>query len=96
MKNNIYDAMSFKGVNDILSAFGLLYLLLFNALFKSVKRASGIDMFIWGLLPISIIYSVLSGNIGRMLFTSYPLVLLIIVKYLDEAIRNSSVMSIGK
>ena len=88
VKYNIYDAISLRGVNDILSAFGLLYVLFFYSLFISIKENIKIDMFIWGLLPISIIYSLLSGNIGRMLFTSYPLVFIIIVKCLDQTISK--------
>lgn len=86
VKYNVYDAISLKGANDILSAFGLLYVLLFHSLYVSTKKIIEIDMYIWGLLPISIVYSLLSGNIGRMLFTSYPLVLLIIAKYLDHTV----------
>lgn len=93
MKDNIVDAMSLKGVNDIFSAFGLLYVLVFYALIKNRKSASEIDMFVWGLLPLSIVYSLLSGNIGRMLFTAYPLIILIVIKYLDQVFQNMNVVS---
>lgn len=96
VKDNFFDALTFKGVNDVFSAFGLLYVLVFYSLYKNDDCVSNIDMHVWGLFPISILYSLLSGNMGRMLFTSFPLVLLIVVKHIDKYIRIASMSNISK
>jgi len=84
LKSHIQHLFSVRGINDILSAFGLLYIFVFFAIIEMKKGRLKIDMYLWALLPISFFYAILSGNLGRMLFTAYPLVYLLIVKFLER------------
>jgi len=90
IKMHLLAIFSFRGANDVASAFGLLYVFLVPILLQIRKKILEIDGYLWGLLFLAVLFMILSGNAGRMLFTAYPLIYLLIAKYIDTKVSPQS------
>ncbi len=90
-----HDVLSFRGLHDIQSGFSLLLPMAAAGFYLNRRqRFHDVPSFLWVSLPIAVGFALVSGNLGRMLFASFILVIpyaLVLVEHLlSDAEPNDS------
>ena len=89
VKLHILKLFSLAGIHDVFHSFTFFWFLAFIGYFINKKQKKlSIPLFISLLIPISIFFSILSGNFGRMLFTAFPVVIPYALISIQHVLKN--------
>lgn len=88
--SNIQLLFTAKGLHDMQNGFSFLIIFAFIGFFINRKyRIIKVPLFLWLVLPISISYMILSGNFGRMFFSSFVIVIPFALLFVQNAFGAS-------
>lgn len=89
MPANLASLFTWRGLHDLQNGFSLLLLLaVLGALANRRRKIYAIPGVLLAAIPLGFLYGLMSGTLGRMFFTAFPVVIAYAMIYIEQMVKG--------